>query len=556
MHWHLTEDQGWRIEIKKYPKLTEIGAWRTQPDGSNYGGYYTQEDIKEVVEYANQRYIMVIPEIEMPGHSTAALASYPEYSCTGESLLVSNQWGVHKDVYCAGNDAVFEFLQNVLAEVMELFPAPYIHIGGDECPKDRWRNCLKCQERIKQKNLKNEDELQSYFIKRIEKFIQANHRRLIGWDEILEGGLAPGATVQSWRGMEGAIAAARSGHDAIMSPNSHVYLNYGIDGTDLQHVYSFEPVPPELTEEERNHIIGAECCMWTEYAPQSAVDNKLFPRILAVAEITWSTNESKDYEEFYDRVQQQYQQLKFMGVEYGYESRPVSMFFINDSTTHELFMTLKSNKKNIELVYTLDGSEPTEESSPYQVPVHIKKSAGIKACAIRNGQRYGAIEERQYIAHKAVNKFIEYKNKYSTEYASRGNINLIDGLRGTNNFRDGLWQGFEQDDLEVIIDLGQSQIIESICTGFFQRSRSWIFLPLFVEYAVSDDGKNFKVVARLSDKISLKEPGVLTKDFKQKLSNTQARYVKVFAKNIAVCPDWHVNAGEKARIFADEIIIE
>ncbi len=499
---------------------------------------------------------MVIPEIEMPGHSTAALASYPEYSCTGESLLVSNQWGVHKDVYCAGNDAVFEFLQNVLAEVMELFPAPYIHIGGDECPKDRWRNCLKCQERIKQKNLKNEDELQSYFIKRIEKFIQANHRRLIGWDEILEGGLAPGATVQSWRGMEGAIAAARSGHDAIMSPNSHVYLNYGIDGTDLQHVYSFEPVPPELTEEERNHIIGAECCMWTEYAPQSAVDNKLFPRILAVAEITWSTNESKDYEEFYDRVQQQYQQLKFMGVEYGYESRPVSMFFINDSTTHELFMTLKSNKKNIELVYTLDGSEPTEESSPYQVPVHIKKSAGIKACAIRNGQRYGAIEERQYIAHKAVNKFIEYKNKYSTEYASRGNINLIDGLRGTNNFRDGLWQGFEQDDLEVIIDLGQSQIIESICTGFFQRSRSWIFLPLFVEYAVSDDGKNFKVVARLSDKISLKEPGVLTKDFKQKLSNTQARYVKVFAKNIAVCPDWHVNAGEKARIFADEIIIE
>ncbi|MDZ7261076.1 MAG: beta-N-acetylhexosaminidase, partial [candidate division KSB1 bacterium] len=325
LHWHLTEDQGWRIEIKKYPKLTEIGAWRFYEDGSVYGGYYTQEDIKEVVDHAQKRYVTLVPEIEMPGHSVAALASYPEYSCTAGPFKVSTQWGVHKEVYCAGNDSTFKFIEDVLTEVLALFPSEYIHIGGDECPKDRWKGCPKCQERIRAEGLRDEEELQSYFIKRVEKFLLSKNRRLIGWDEILEGGLAPQATVQSWRGMEGAIAAAKSGHDAIVSPTSHAYLDYDINTTDLRKVYSVEPIPAGLTEEEAKHILGGECNIWTEHAPQEKIDSLVFPRLLAMSEKLWSPANHSDYADFYQRVRHHYARLSLLGVTYGAESRPVSI---------------------------------------------------------------------------------------------------------------------------------------------------------------------------------------------------------------------------------------
>ncbi|MCK4999088.1 MAG: beta-N-acetylhexosaminidase, partial [Anaerohalosphaera sp.] len=253
LHWHLTEDQGWRIEIKKYPKLTEIGGWRTYQDGTVYGGYYSQEDVREVVAYAKKRFVMVVPEIELPGHSVAALAAYPEYSCTGGPFEVETKWGVHKDVYCAGNEATFTFLQDILTETCELFDSPYIHIGGDECPKDRWHDCSKCQARIKAEGLKDEHELQSYFIQRIEKFLQTKNKSIIGWDEILEGGLAQNATVQSWRGMGGAIEAVNSGHDAIVSPTSHAYFDYDISTTDLRKVYTFEPVPDGIANDKVKH---------------------------------------------------------------------------------------------------------------------------------------------------------------------------------------------------------------------------------------------------------------------------------------------------------------
>ena len=243
LHWHLTEDQAWRIEIKKYPELTNKGAWRKYDDGTVYGGFYTQEDIKEVVEYAASRFITVVPEIEMPGHSTAAISSYPEISCTGGPFEVGTLWGIYYDVYCAGNEKTFQFLEDVISEVVELFPSKYIHIGGDEVPKRRWENCPKCQERIKSENLKDEHELQSYFIKRIEKFINSKGKQIIGWDEILEGGLAPEATVQSWRGVQGAIDAAKLGHDVIVSPTSHCYFDYPVDVTDMEKVYLFDPVP-------------------------------------------------------------------------------------------------------------------------------------------------------------------------------------------------------------------------------------------------------------------------------------------------------------------------
>lgn len=315
-HWHLTEDQGWRIEIKKYPRLTETGSRRIE-DGKPYGGFYTQDEICDVVQYAEERSITVVPEIELPGHAMAALAAYPEYSCTGGPFSVPATWGVFQDVYCAGNDAAFSFIEDILGEVFDLFPSKFIHIGGDECPKDRWKTCPKCQERIKAEGLTDEHELQSYFIRRIEKFLNSNGRRLIGWDEILEGGLAPNATVMSWRGVDGGIAAARQGHDVVMSPTSHCYFDYPYDSISTEKVYSYEPVPEELTEEEAAHILGAQANIWTECIPdQSRVDYMTFPRALALSEVVWTSAELRDWNCFEQRLAEQIKRLGILGVNY------------------------------------------------------------------------------------------------------------------------------------------------------------------------------------------------------------------------------------------------
>jgi len=336
-HWHLTEDQGWRIEIKKYPKLTEVGSFRSETmidknweefDGTPHSGYYTQEDIKEIIEYASDRFITIVPEIEMPGHSLAALAAYPEYGCTGGPYEVSKVWGIFDDVYCAGNDKTFEFLENILAEVIELFPGKYIHIGGDECPKAEWEKCPKCQKRIKDENLTDELELQSYFIKRIEKFLVANNKKLIGWDEILEGGLAPEATVMSWRGTEGGIAAARMNHDVVMSPNNECYFDHyqgepeneplAIGGyTDVEDVYNYDPIPKELTTEESKHILGAQANLWTEYiATEDHLEYMILPRMCALSEVVWLSSEHKDFELFKASLNNHLLRLKFKGYNY------------------------------------------------------------------------------------------------------------------------------------------------------------------------------------------------------------------------------------------------
>ncbi len=342
-HWHLTEDQGWRIEIKKYPKLTQVGSCRKETlvghyskdnqkyDGKEYCGYYTQEDVKEVVAYAKKLYITVIPEIEMPGHSLAALASYPSLGCTGGPYEVATHWGVFKDIYCAGNDSTFKFLEDVLTEVMDLFPSHYIHIGGDEAPKARWKKCPKCQARIKAEGLKDEHELQSYFIRRIEKFLNAHGRDIIGWDEILEGGLAPNATVMSWRGIKGGIAAAKQHHDVIMTPVNYCYFDYyqgdrekeplAIGGfLPLEKVYSYDPLPEELTPEERKYILGTQGNVWTEYigTPDYA-EYMVYPRACALAEVAWTPPQEKNYEDFLKRLEGNLLHLKALGVNY----RPV-----------------------------------------------------------------------------------------------------------------------------------------------------------------------------------------------------------------------------------------
>lgn len=337
-HWHLTEDQGWRIEIKKYPKLNSVGAYRngtiigrypgTGNTNQRYGGFYTQEEVKEVVQYASSRYITVIPEIEMPGHALAALTSYPELGCTGGPYEVRQTWGVANEVFCAGNDQVFTFLQDVIDEIIPLFPAKYIHIGGDECPKDRWKTCPKCQKRIKDLNLKDEHELQSYFIQRMEKYINGKGKTIIGWDEILEGGLAPNAIVMSWRGEKGGIEAAKQKHQVIMTPGSHVYLDHSQHKTEdsvtiggylsLARVYSYEPVPKELTAEEAAYVLGAQANVWTEYMNNpKKVEYMIFPRVSAISEVLWSPKEKRDWNAFEKKIPQQMKRYQLWGANYS-----------------------------------------------------------------------------------------------------------------------------------------------------------------------------------------------------------------------------------------------
>ena len=322
-HWHLTEDQGWRIEIKKYPKLTEIGAWRNGSmvghykdqtfDSIRYGGFYTQDQIRDVVAYAAQRHITVVPEIEMPGHALAALTAYPAFSCTGGPFEVAKSWGVFDDVYCP-KEATFEFLENILDEVCALFPGEYIHIGGDECPKIRWKECANCQQKMKENGLIDEHELQSYFIQRIEKYLNSKGKKIIGWDEILEGGLAPNAAVMSWRGEEGGIAAAKQNHYVVMSPGSHCYFDHyqgdktkepiAIGGfTPLEKVYSYQPIPASLDVNQRMYILGAQANLWTEYITSEAqAEYMVLPRMSALAEVLWSGNEDRNFEDFKKRL--------------------------------------------------------------------------------------------------------------------------------------------------------------------------------------------------------------------------------------------------------------
>jgi hexosaminidase len=391
-HWHLTDDQGWRIEIRKYPLLTQVGAWRRETvkeqnldpyvgDGIPYGGFYTQDEVREVVEYARRRHVTVIPEIEMPGHSQAALAAYPELACTSGPFEVRTTWGVDEDVFCP-TERTFAFLEDVLTEVLVLFPSPYIHIGGDEVPKTRWKESPEAQGVMRREGLKDEHELQSWFIRRIERFLLSKNRRLIGWDEILEGGLAPEATVMSWRGTAGGIAAAQQGHDAIMTPGSHLYFDYyqgdpafeplAIGGfTPLDRVYAYEPVPDTLTADEARHIIGAQANVWTEYLKTPAqVEYMALPRMLALAEVVWSPRESRDWADFARRLPAELAALDRIGVNYRVphvEGLETDRLTLDDRVT----LRLRTIRPDAGIRYTTDGTVPDATSPRYTKPLAL-----------------------------------------------------------------------------------------------------------------------------------------------------------------------------------------
>ena len=502
LHLHLTDAAGWRLEIKKYSLLTEFAAWRTDPTWKQwwnggrkyvrfdvpgaYGGYYTQDDIREILEYARQHYITVIPEIEMPSHSEEVLAAYPQLSCSGEPYKNSD--------FCVGNEETFTFLENVLTEVMELFPSEYIHIGGDEAGKSAWKTCPKCQKRMKDEHLANVDELQSYLIYRIEKFLNNHGRHLLGWDEILQGGIAPNATVMSWRGEEGGIAAVTSGHRAIMTPGAYCYLDSYQDAPysqpeaiggylPLKKVYSYNPVPASLTAEQAKLVYGVQGNLWVEYIPTPEhVEYMIYPRILALAETAWSAPERKSWPDFHTRALSAVADLQAKGYH----------------------------------------------------PFDLKKEIGSRP------------ESLQSVSHLALGKKVIYNSPYSSHYPAQGNTALTDGIRGDWTYGDGSWQGFISDNrLDVTIDMEKETSIHSVTAAFMQVVGAEVFLPETVVISISDDGTHFTELRKQHFEVSKETPIRFTDISWQ--GEAKGRYVRYQAQAGSEFGGW---------IFTDEIIVK
>lgn len=578
-HWHLVDDQGWRIEIKKYPRLTDVGAWRVdqtqliwsdrplakEGEKPTYGGYYTQEQIKDIVRYAAERNIIVVPEIEMPGHIASALAAYPELSCTQKPQfpLTGGNYTNMSSNYCVGNDDVFHFLEDVLTEVIDLFPSTYIHIGGDEVNKDAWKQCERCQARMKKENLKDENELQSYFITRIEKFINSKGRKMIGWDEILEGGLAPEATVMSWRGEAGGIEAAKMKHDVVMTPGTPCYFDHyqagpkgeplAIGGFNtLKTVYDYEPLPAELSANEAQYVLGAQANVWTEYitTPQY-LEYMVLPRMLALAEVVWTPAANKDWTDFRARLQKQFRAFEQKGLNYcpGNYTVTIKPALVNGKLAAELSTEIL----NGEVYYTLDGSDPTPNVAKYAGPVEISSSVKLKASTIVNGKVVGYEPAGQdFVMHQAVGKAVEYANPVSRYYRADGPNSLTDGVRGTESVGK-FWHGFSEKDMVATIDLGEIKNIRSIALGCLQKYADWIFLPGAVTFEVSPDGKNFNKIGTVTNPVD-RNTKVVQYDFKTTFKVRKARFVRVTGKS-TLCPEGHPGAGKPAWIFADEIIV-
>jgi hexosaminidase len=590
-HWHLTEDQGWRIEIKKYPKLTSVGSWRngtiigrypgTGNDGVRYGGFYTQEQIKEIVKYAADRYITVIPEIEMPGHSSAAIASYPELSCfpneptinyfpkqckwngdtTGKQ--VQQTWGVFDDVFCAGQENTFQFIENVLEEVLALFPSKYIHIGGDECPKENWKRCPHCQKRIKENKLKDEHELQSYFIQRVEKYLNRKGRTLIGWDEILEGGLAPNAVVMSWRGEQGGIDAAKQNHDVIMTPGNPVYFDHSqsenedsvtIGGYNpIEKVYSYEPVPKKLTMEQAKHVLGAQANMWTEYMKNaSKVEYMLFPRIAALSEVLWSKKENKDWSDFERRLLTQLKRYDLWKTNYSKAYFDMKAAVMPDNDNSGVLWMLESKKPGIIIQYN-KKLEITDPPNPpafyiYKSPVQIAVSGTYYAWSVEKGKRMGNMLTQVFTLNKATGKKITLTKEASKSYPGDGAFTLVNGVqneKGMSKTKEFL--GFSGEDCTAIIDLGKEEEISFVKVHYLHHPGSWIYQPTAVTVSVSENGTDFSTVALSNPSIANNEA------ICEFLQPAKARLIKIHIANAGIIPSGNPGAGHKAWLFVDEI---
>jgi hexosaminidase len=582
-HWHLTDDNGWRIQIDSYPLLTEVAAWRADRNGipwtecqpqqpgepATYGGFYTKADIREIVEYARQRFVTIIPEIEMPGHSSEIYSAYPEFSCTGRRVTVqTGSYWPNSDIFCAGKEGTFTFLEDVLDEVIELFPSEYIHIGGDEADKTAWKACPDCQARIRNENLASVDELQSYFVKRIEKYLNAKGKKLIGWDEILQGGVAPGATIMSWQGFEGGIEAARQGHQVVMCPGPYCYFDYYQADPEFQptaagglitlkKVYSFSPVPSELSSDEGKLILGGQGNLWTELvSTPSHAEYMVLPRMTALAEVLWSPATSRDWDDFRARLQTQFARFKKMNVNYCPGSGKVAAIPMINIDGKPCSVKLETEIPGTDIFYTLNGNDPDVNSFKYKSPLSIDSNVSITAVAYKEGQKLEKPSIYDVENHQIIGKKMFYQEPFSERYPGNGQNPLNDGLRGSLNYNDGYWQGFNGNNMDVVIEFGQLLNVTSISATFLLDQKKWIFIPEKVNYYISDDGKNFQQVAGIAHEIPLHNEKVLTNEYRAGFSTPlKTRFLRVEAVNIGVCPDWHPGKGRNAWIFADEIVV-
>lgn len=564
LHLHLTDAGGWRLQIDKYPKLTQEGAFRTQSDWREwwdngkdrqylkegtegaYGGYYTKDDIRDMLAYAAEKHITIIPEIEFPAHSDEVFVAYPELCCAGKSHTSGD--------FCIGNPKTFEFMENVLTEVIELFPSEYIHIGGDEAGKNTWKTCPKCQALMKKEKLANVDELQSYMIRKAEEFLNSKGRRLIGWDEILEGGLAPEATVMSWRGEAAGFKSARMGHDVIMTPGSYMYFDFyqadprhqpvAIGGyTPIRKVYNYNPIPQDsLTAEEAKHFLGVQANTWTEYIPTPEhLEYMMFPRALAVAEIGWTPQEKRDWQDFKPRVNAHIPVLQQMGLNPFPLSNELEFDMVVDTIQKEIRVTMDAEKYPAEIHYTTNGSTPTASSPIYQEPIVVKDSAKIVAGIFVNGQLQDRVSEQRVDYHKGIGKSIRFNSRLYPGYMAGGINAIINGYRGGLTYLDQRWQGYT-DNLDCVIDLGEVMDLHQVSSKWMQLTGPGVYQPEKVEVLTSEDGKNFTSQGVIPTTIPQDKSDLTFQEYTFQ-GNWKARYVQLKAQN------------PKGFIFVDEIVI-
>ena len=581
-HWHLSDDNGWRIEIKKYPKLTEIGAWRvnqndkdentsnwwgrpTQQPGekATYGGFYTQDDIKEIVAYAKARYIEIIPEIDMPGHSLAAIASYPEISCSTGPFYVGTGGVVRNNTYCPGKEVTFEFVENVLGEVMDLFPFDYMHIGGDECNKEAWEVDLDCQLRMKEENLADTHELQSYFVKRVEKIVNTHGKNMIGWDEILEGGLAPNATVMSWRGEKGGIAAARQGHDVIMTPSRYCYFdlkqgdddlepNLGYAYSFLKDTYNYKIISDSLTTEQGKHVLGLQGNLWTESLRNwSQITYMTFPRLYAVAENGWTSQADKNWDDFTNRLLNQFKRLDQKGERYATSAYNARIYHTGQKNG-SIEIALKTEVNGMDIYYTLDGTEPSLTSIKYKNPFYIQNTTTLKATTFYKEEQIGNISEKTFPIHKAVGAKVVYNTPKIT--GAKETNKLIDLNFGKLNRGDRNWQNI-RGNLDVDLIFEKLTDIQSLEVTSLRFTNSSVYVPKYIEIYGSKDGKTFTKLGEIKQLEASHTQGRNKVKSTIAFKKTQVKAIKVKAKSVNPIPEGHRRAGNASLILIDELIV-
>ena len=578
-HFHLVDNEGWRIEIKKYPKLTEVGAWRVDqedklwdertPNPANafanpatapkkYGGFYTQEDIKEIVAYATKRGITVIPEIEMPAHAMSAIAAYPELSCHKRPIGVPSGavWPI-TDIYCAGQEETFDFIEEVLTEVLALFPSQYIHVGGDEATHTEWEHCPKCQLRMKEHQLKNVHQLQSYFIKRIDDFLTSKGRTLVGWDEIMDGGLAKNAVVMNWRGIEVGKKALAQGNPIVLTSDCYIDNYQGLPDYEpqanggylpLKKLYNYDLEKEALADAsvEKSKVLGTQANLWAEHVGSTEhSEYMLFPRLLALAEISWTNDKLKDWDSFMRRTQHFMQRMDVMGIHYArsvYQVVPTV-----ENKEGNIYLKLECEVPNADIRYAL-GDTPIEKGEKYTAPIAIKATTTYKA-AVFSANATNTITSGQITFHKAIGKPVSYSPLYHKSYQGQGKGTLTNVIRGTKNFHDGQWLGWLGDDVTLTLDLGETTEVSEVRIGAMDAQSSGIYFPERLTVALSADGKNYREVAAQEEPCTIKGKPSL-KDFVLKFDPQSTRYLQIQLKNVKTPPK-----GGDAWLFIDEILV-